>query len=418
MRILIDCSNYFLDNKNYGDLAMFVAMARRLTRLWPAADIRLITLDPGLVEQHVPGIRPFVLGQRHHWQLFPPPKAAAAARRSGAWQGKAMRWLPLNLVRRFVPRIQVLERETPDLTPLLQAYRSSDLIMASGGGYFSDMFPQHAQGILDTLEGGLFFGRPAVIMGAGFEEVHDESLLAKARAVLPRLDFIACREGLSAPGVLRNLGVPPERIRVLGDEAIELAHAKRAPRLGGGLGVNLRQAEYSGVNQETAAAIGPTLAVAARQYAAPLVPIPISMFGPSDCESIRGLLADCDGNSDGGQLLDSLPQLLERVSQCRVVVTGSYHAAVFALSQGISVVALARSVHYTTKLNGLRAQFGSGCSIIPLDTPDLQSVLAGAIAKAWAAADDFRSALLSAAREQIARTWEAYRSLAGLVRAR
>ena len=45
--------------------------------------------------------------------------------------------------------------------------------------------------------------------------------------------------------------------------------------------------------------------------------------------------------------------VIERVGECRVVVTGSYHGAVFALAQGIPVVALVKSPYYVNKMAGL-----------------------------------------------------------------
>jgi polysaccharide pyruvyl transferase WcaK-like protein len=54
-----------------------------------------------------------------------------------------------------------------------------------------------------------------------------------------------------------------------------------------------------------------------------------------------------------------------------VVVAGSYHAAVFALSQGIPVVALVKSPYYVNKMVGLGDQFGAGCEIVRLDEGDV-----------------------------------------------
>jgi hypothetical protein len=48
--------------------------------------------------------------------------------------------------------------------------------------------------------------------------------------------------------------------------------------------------------------------------------------------------------------------LLARAGDCCLVVTGSYHAAMFAPSQGVSVVALAGSPHYRLKFRGSAGQ--------------------------------------------------------------
>lgn len=409
MKILVDSSNYFLDNKNYGDIAMFCMLSRRLHARWPKAEISLITLDPRLVAEHVPGVRPLVLNERHHWQLCPPEEPAR--RPAWRWRRRLRRHRSPAAIRGEWPRFDRLAARHPDVERLVDAFRSVHLAMASGGGYFSDMFSAHACGILDTLAGAMHFGIPTAIIGAGFEEVRDRALCAKASAVLPRVDLVACREGLQAPRVLRGFGVSPRRIHVSGDDAVAIAHESRPARLGDSIGVNLRDAPYSGVTPDLLTTMAPVLARAADRHSAALLPIPISMFNPSDCESIRALMLEHDPRADGGATLDTLPQLLAQVGRCRLVVTGSYHAAVFALAQGVSVVALARSLHYVTKLGGLQAEFGDGCRVVSLDAPDLGAHLAAAIDAAWAAAEAHRSTLLESARRQIERCDAVYRRL-------
>jgi len=413
MKILVDSSNYFHDNRNYGDIAMFRMVSHRLLRLWPGAEVNLITLDPELIATEVPGVRPLRLNARHGWELFPP--AASSPGSEWRWRRRMRRWRALAGIQNKLPGYAGLSAETPDVDRFIDMFREASLVMANGGGYFSDMFPEHARGILDTLAGAMHFGVATAIMGAGFEDVRNPALCAKARAVLPHLDLITCREGLHAPRILQDFGVSPNRIRVAGDEAIAISHEARASQLGSGLGINLRCAEYSGVSEEELAVIAPIITRAAEKHSAPLLPIPISMFGPSDCESIRVLLARHDPDSDGGASLDTLPKLLEQVSRCRVVVTGSYHAAVFALSQGISVVAVIRSLHYATKLDGLRAQFEEGCKLIMLDTPDFVACLSDAIDDSWAVAGHVRETLLAQASEQIRRCDEAYLHLGEIV---
>ena len=52
-------------------------------------------------------------------------------------------------------------------------------------------------------------------------------------------------------------------------------------------------------------------------------------------------------------------RLIEQISRCRLVIVGSYHAAVFALAQGVSAIGLAGNAYYLQKFEGLAAnQFG------------------------------------------------------------
>jgi polysaccharide pyruvyl transferase WcaK-like protein len=93
------------------------------------------------------------------------------------------------------------------------------------------------------------------------------------------------------------------------------------------------------------------------------------------------------------------------------VVTGAYHAAVFALSQGIPVVGLGRSDYCMNKFEGLRDLFGAGCDIVHLDGNNLSERLTAAIDRAWNSAEAVRPALLESSRRQIAAGREAYRNV-------
>ena len=107
--------------------------------------------------------------------------------------------------------------------------------------------------------------------------------------------------------------------------------------------------------------------------------------------------------------------MIKQAALCRVVVTGAYHAAVFALAQGIPVVALAKSAYFSSKLLGLEDQFGEGCQTILLNEPDLPQRLCSAIERAWQNADELREPLQTAALRQIElsrRSYERVKDLA------
>jgi polysaccharide pyruvyl transferase WcaK-like protein len=125
-------------------------------------------------------------------------------------------------------------------------------------------------------------------------------------------------------------------------------------------------------------------------------------------------LAGFDDRSDGGATLDTPLKVIKQISLCRVVVTGAYHAAVFALAQGIPVVCLAKSRDYVAKFLGLEDQFGRGCETIFLDEPDALEKLADAIGRTWQSAELVRRPLQEAARSQIQLSWEAYEQVRDL----
>ena len=85
--------------------------------------------------------------------------------------------------------------------------------------------------------------------------------------------------------------------------------------------------------------------------------MPISFKpGESDVRSIRRLLNGDDKTSHDDEPLDDPIRIVGQVRRCRVVVTGSYHPAVFALSQGIPVVALAQSEVPPEQVPGARVR--------------------------------------------------------------
>jgi len=153
----------------------------------------------------------------------------------------------------------------------------------------------------------------------------------------------------------------------------------------------------------------PVLLEFAQRHNVPLIPVPIAFHAwANDHVTIRQLLKGFDDHSDGGITLDTPIKVIQQVGRCRIVVTGAYHAAVFALSQGIPVVGLSASDDYTAKFLGLQDQFGLGCETVLLDTPDACQKLASAMNSAWQSAEMVRLPLLEAARRQVDLSRQAY----------
>jgi len=253
------------------------------------------------------------------------------------------------------------------------------------------------------------------MLGQGIGPLSHPVLLSRAREVFPRVGVIGVREGLSTLPFLASIGVVRKQIRVTGDDAIEPAFAVRPERLGAFLGVNVRVSSYSNVGVGALEDVRRALRNAAEAVGAAFRPVPISTAaGDSDVQSLRELLPDAFA-SDAPENVDTPLALMHRVGECRVVVTGSYHAGVFALAQGIPVVGLTRSSYYTDKFRGLEDQFGGGCRVVSLDQPAIVEVLSASVQDLWREADERRPALLSAAARQIQESQAAYASLRSLV---
>ncbi|MCK1362198.1 phytanoyl-CoA dioxygenase family protein [Bradyrhizobium sp. 199] len=365
IRVFVESGNYFADNSNHGDRAIFLSIAAKLRATWPGCEICWVTGEGGVGAPQRDGVTPIL--------------ASDAAGRS-------------------------------------RALSNSDLVLATGGGYFTDSFASHARAVLETLEAGLQLGKPTAILSCGFEPISDRSLASKMLEVLPKIGLVACREPAQSRDVLLSMGVHMNRLLIAGDEALEFAFCKRPAKLASGLGINIRCAEYAGVGLGTIADLGKMLHAAVADIHAPLVPIPISVSGPSDIDAIRELIGDLADRVDDRRGVDDPAEIVARAGDCRIVVTGSYHAAVFALAQGVSVVAMVASPHYRSKFRGLQAGFsGIGLRIVELGRAETKDVLTEAVSEAWREAPTVRGALLRATEQQIAKCHRVYQRLHDLV---
>ncbi len=293
---------------------------------------------------------------------------------------------------------------------------NADLLLICGAGGFYDGSQSWNMEMLDLIEACIQRNIPAVMFGQGFGPLSDPLVLKRAAKILPHVSFITLRGGRGSFDLLRSLGVSQEKVETTGDEALELAYESRSRECGQALGINIRFLASAFTDQNDLESIRPVLHDFARRNNVPLVPVPIAIHrGTRDDLAIKELLVGFDEESDGGVGLDTPLKVIKQVALCRVVVTGAYHAAVFALAQGIPVVALAKSDYFSAKLLGLEDQFGEGCQTVVLNEPDLPRRLQSAIEKAWQNAEEMREPLQAATLRQIElsrRSYDRIQSLA------
>jgi polysaccharide pyruvyl transferase WcaK-like protein len=426
MRILVDSCAYTC--QNVGDLAMLTVAVSRLRQLWPAASIQVITSAPQIVAAHCGDVAAVPLSGRRlvlHDRLFGRVDKLLPAGIAARW-GRVERRLRLRNPALVELSLRLKHSLTGqgfrEATAFLSAIDHADLCVVSGAGVLTDAFPENALGVLATLEMAVQRGIPTAMFGQGLGPILGAELRSRAAEVLPQVGLIAVRERLSSIPLLKSLGVRPDRIVLTGDDAIEMAMPVGESAVVGQptrrIGVNMRVAPYADVDRQHLGIVREALREASRLHDAELVPIPIAHRGQMDVGTLRELLADMPGDDvDGGASLDTPERVVQQVRQCRVVVTGSYHAGVFALSQGIPTVALAGSQYYVDKMTGLADQFGPGCGIVRLEPASLlASRLTAAVSSAWENADLLRPGLLARAAEQVATGRAAYARLATMIR--
>jgi polysaccharide pyruvyl transferase WcaK-like protein len=409
---------------NMGDVAMLQVAVSRLGKLWPNASIGVITYNPDLLSVYCPTASPITAGGRKSWfqegcifsglpYRLVPRRASHAV--TELERGMRRRWP--SLARAMMQcRRRFRGIDSTEVDTYLDALLASDVVVLSGAGAITDTFRESAMNFLDVLVMASRRGSRTVLFGQGFGPIRDPKLWSRAKAVLPNVDMIFTRETRAGLPLLYELGVSPDRVMITGDDAIEIAYEARAKTLGDGIGVSVRATDYSEVGLNLVNKIRPVLHELARKHRAALIPVPIArQERESDPKTIREILAGYDDASDGGQNLNSPPEVIRQVGRCRVVVAGSYHAGVFALSQGIPVVALAKSPYYVDKFLGLAEQFGTGCQTVLLNDERLCEKLSHAIDDAWKTAEHVRRPLLEAAERQIELGWQAYRQAHKLI---
>jgi polysaccharide pyruvyl transferase WcaK-like protein len=421
MNVLIDSGSY--ECGNMGDIAMLQVAVHRLRELWPEGRISAITSSPESLEYHCPGVIPVPLigrdaffhdhfaGRAH--ALLPGP----LRQRVGMVEVRARRRWP-GAVARTIAIKRALGRRSDSTAAriFVDAITRADLLIVSGAGLFTDAFVNGALGVLRTLEFAAERGISTAALGQGIGPVNGVALRERLREVFPLLDFIALREVRESTRLLREVGVSSNRIVVTGDDALELSHAFAASTVGDSIGVNLRVAPYAAVNASVINAIRPALHAAARSLAAPLVPIPIAHHDDcSDGLMIATLVQGYEDVTSAREEISTPAQLMPVIARCRIVVSGSYHSAVFALAQGIPVIGLAQSEYYQWKFAGLADLFPGGCEIVRIDSTTLENDLENAVDRAWRRAPAARESLLAAARRQIDDGRSAYRRLRDIV---
>jgi polysaccharide pyruvyl transferase WcaK-like protein len=425
MNILIELGSHHLNN--LGDVVMLQVAISRLQQLFPNSKIQVFTFAPDRLHQYCPDAEPLSTKGRDIWAypLSKFPSHFGLLNRIANYFDTSTNGQ--NLRKQF-PQItrSVLRnrlRNCPDLITHFDDFTNAifhaDLLMFTGGGYFTDVFPYSVNCVLSTIELASKLKKPIAMLGQGLGPLNDASLFAKTQQIFPAISLFGLRENLAGPVLLQALGVKRDRVIITGDDAIEFAYQARPSQLGHAIGVNLRVSHYSNVDLQVLNSIQSALHQIAEQYQASLVPVPISRHTDAkneqpDSVAIHQIIEGYSNFSDGGFQLDTPLKVIEQAGRCRVVVTASYHAGVFALSQGIPVVALVKSKYYVDKFLGLADQFGVGCKIIFLDEAGLEEKLVKQIGKLWAEAELLSPKLLRAAERQIQQGHAVYQKLLNL----
>ena len=404
MKILVDNSGY--DLKNHGDTIMLVAASSLLKNKFPQSEIRIFTNAAEKLYENIPYAVPVSLEGRRRWKtewnifgglhkLFP--------MRLHLWLARIERdikikfpelsrwWINKRLARRNI--------DTLAMNLFLDEVKTADIVVATGGGFITDLFYEHGVNVLQTLALAQSYGKPTAMFGQGMGPLLSVGFLAWAKKVLPKLELISLREALHSKPLAQSVGVSLDKIKVTGDDAISYANKMTPEFIGDKIGINVRIADYSGFDKKELIGLKSVFDLCSKKVGAKLCGVPISSHdGDSDFDSLCYLL-DLTA-AEHVKSLDTYKKVIQEIGTCRVVITGSYHGGVLALSQGISVVGIASNDYYRYKFQGLSNQFGCGCTIIDRNSENFNSDLEAAVLLVWGQAEELREELLLKAKEQ------------------
>lgn len=421
MKIVVENSGYGLDN--LGDVAMLQVAVERLKALWPSAKFFVITSDQEKLSFYIPDAIPIDLEQKRAWLS----KYNVIGGIHHLFPKKLKKWLSTQeqLLRVLWPSFSLgilslrFGKDSPKYLSakgFVDKIKEADLVIATGGGYVNDTFWEHSSQLFDVLLLAQKFEIPTAMVGQGLGPISNKLLLKQFKRVFLNLELISMREGKFSPELLeksiaKNNVAIPKRLTT-GDDAIEKAFKLRAEKMGMELGLNIRNANYANLPDNVLAELGSIVRSYVDTHNLNYQLLPISMIkGISDIEALEKLLQLELDNSVQASL--EVNDIIHRIAKCRVVITGSYHAALFALSQGIQVIGLTASKYYDNKFLGLLHQFEYGVQIVYLN--ENIEVLPQYIETAWQRAEFQRERLLESAKSQINQGMHAYTSLYELI---
>jgi colanic acid/amylovoran biosynthesis protein len=401
---------------NLGDIALLQSTVSRLHALLTMPTLHVLTSDPARLREHCPGTSPLLF--RSGWTSI-----ASGAAESGVTRGAAS---VLDLAfRTSGPVFRELLRWRMNLgqrhwcshfARYLQSVAYCDAVVASGAGGFNDLFMSYTDMFLATMRFALNRGKPVAAFSQGLGPVRKTSVIKRSRAIFPQMSLLGLRESTSGKALANEFGMAPDRLRITGDDAVEMAYQERRERPGGNLGVNVRVDANTAITFSDVLRLRESVQRFALSRSATLCSLPVALKRDADRKATQVILNGHRGSINDGAEIVTPRTLILQTGSCRVVVTSAYHVAVFALAQGIPAICLAASEYFTLKFEGLAGEFPSGCEIIPLRADGAELMLERTLERLWSEADHLRRLLLASAMSQRDKSRSAYEDFVRRIR--
>ena len=326
MRILVEHGSRSLDN--VGDIAQLQSSLGRLRALFPRAALVVPTSSPERLANLVPDARP------HHERGF-----VARASRSSSWLRGVRQ-------RSFEQRL-----------------RHVDLLVVAGGGFLNSSFPRHARNVAELALAAFERDIPVAFFGQMIGPFNNEVLRRSVSEALQVAGIVSLRMGTSEKRGLRSLGIADDRLYFTGDEALAVLSSSPTTSFTGDLGLNVRTTGYANVNRSRRDRIIGVVRRASVDHGLALSWCPIALHRDGDTPPVGAASPVGIFNAPPTTAVELM---IQRIGGLRLLVTGSYHAAVFAVGQGVPVVALSASPYYDQKFADLASYFPDRVTVVDL----------------------------------------------------
>ncbi len=380
MRILVENSGYHL--RNLGDVAMLQGAVSRIKSLMADAQLQIVCSDPERLQRLIPGTEPV---SNHLTQR-------ALVER--------MSHVPYRLLPRFL-RSRIRERDRylrvahpqrlasrlcrsphPDSAHWLDLLKGADAVIATGGGFLTDSFEEHALSVLTSLSLAQYLHKPTALLGQGLGPIEHAALRKAVTRILGKADLLTLREAVLGPTLLQQMDLQSHPgVCVAGDDALEIIPVRMAPQKGLRMGITVRLSSYAGVNDSALEMLSTELQNLRVESAGnfEFCPLPIDLLHPgsNDETAAYSLLKALPITSDY-QTPSDPSDVVDLAFTCSVTLSGSYHSALFSIAQGVPVIAVQGSAYYAGKFAGLEAMFPGSIQVFNVNQAqpgDLQRCL-------------------------------------------
>lgn len=375
MTIIVDNGAYSL--RNMGDVAMLQVAVSRIRRVHPGAEILVLTRRPDLLRRYCPATLPVSTESRD--RIF------------SSHSKNADPYPPSDLTRTRADGTRPEE--------FARAFAAAEIIVVAGGGFINDGNLPAAQIVLRMARSALHAGKKVAFLSQGLGPVNEPGLLELLGDVCLGGGLFGLREPNLGPSTLRRAGAMPGSWEVTGDDALATTCDMTMPcgTSGKRIGFCLRKVSYSGVESRHLSELGNALNCLRERTGALVAPLPVSF---NTFENDLAVIESVIGKQENGNALDDPHALATAAGRCRIVITAAYHAAVFALAQGVPCLCLYACSYYREKMAGLTGQFADGCCSIDLNQTSADEIVKTASAL-WQNSAAYRAGLRTRAADQV-----------------